>query len=217
MYSRSRAGDLAERPARVAAEVEDAARGLPGRRSGGAGAVGLAHRGVVAAARPTSGPRPVARHARRAVGGVGPAASASAAGCRAGRAAARRRTRRRSAAGASERRSRSRSNVGARLAGSPISSHAALMRRHPRAPGLGVDPPRRRRGGICGRAADRRPDDLVLGLGVDLEGLVGVEDRRVGPRRRRSRRDARVRPRARARRSTRERVVGRPGSSRRKR
>ena len=68
------ARDLAQRPARIATEVEDAARRVAGWRAGGAGAVRVAHRVVVPAADRRASARPVARdrlrRARRGRSGV---------------------------------------------------------------------------------------------------------------------------------------------------
>ena len=61
-YSRSARAISPERPAGIAAEVQDAARGIARRRPGGAGPVRRAHRRVVAAAHGRAPARPVARH-----------------------------------------------------------------------------------------------------------------------------------------------------------
>ena len=56
------AGDLAQRPAGIAAEVEDRPRRATGRRASGAVPFGRAHRFVVGAALGRTAGRPVARH-----------------------------------------------------------------------------------------------------------------------------------------------------------
>ena len=154
--------DLAQRPARIAAEVEDR---CPTRRPGGGPAAPRPSGVRIDSSNPPPWfERPVVQ-SRDTVSGGGSPGAAGPAPAR-GRAApgprrpggfvGRRRRGGRRRCLARRRRppaARSRSIEGARLAGSPMSSHAALID-DIRAAASG---PRPDPGGTCGRAGDRRP------------------------------------------------------------